>query len=136
MIIISASAVIHRIYNKSKNTFAYTLMGLTLTIGVSLVGLAFNDAFRKEVTQPDRVYHFRSEYGLSTFNFLYYISTALQGWIFAMRYLQSAVECSLTKTCLTTGCVKYTGWGVCIGYVTAITVLFVWDMVSFPGYYD
>ena len=34
---ISASAVIHRIYNKSKNTFAYTLMGFTLTMGVANV---------------------------------------------------------------------------------------------------
>ena len=35
VMIISASAVIHRIYNKSKKTFAYTLMGFTLTLGVS-----------------------------------------------------------------------------------------------------
>ena len=53
-----------------------------------------------------------------------------------MKYLQSAVESSLTKTCMTSGCVKQTGWGVGIGYATVITVLFVWKMISFPGYYD
>ena len=88
------------------------------------------------MTLPDRVYHFESEYSFEAFDYLYYISTALQGWVFAMRYLQSSVECSLTKTCLTTECIKYTGWGVGIGYATVITVLIVWVMVSFPGYYD
>ena len=53
-----------------------------------------------------------------------------------MRYLQSATECSLQKTCLTSGCVKYTGWGVGLAYATAITTLNVWMMVSFPGYID
>ena len=53
-----------------------------------------------------------------------------------MRYLQSATECSLTKTCLTIECVKYTGWGVGLAYATAITVLIVWMMVTFPGHYD
>ena len=89
-----------------------------------------------EVALPDRVHHFESEYSFDTFNILYFISTGLQGWVFAMRYLKSAVECSLTKTCLTTKCVKYTGWGVGLGYATVITVLFVWVMISFPGLYD
>jgi uncharacterized membrane protein len=88
-----------------------------------------------EVALPDRVHHFNSEYSLDISNYLYYISTALQGWVFAMRYLQSSVECSLAETCLTTGCVKYTGWGVGIGYTTVITVLIMWLMISFPGWY-
>ena len=136
VMIISASVVIHRIHNKSKNPLAYTLMSLSLTVGVSNIGLALTDAFRKEVTLPDRVHHFESEYVHETCNYLYYISTALQGWVFAMRYLQSATESSLTKTCLTTECIKYTGWGFGIGYATVITVFIVWVMVSFPGYLD
>ena len=87
VMIISASAVIHRIYNKSKNTFAYTLMGLTLTMGIANIGLAFTEAFRKEVTLPNGVYHFVSEYSFDINNYLYFISTGLQGWIFAMRYI-------------------------------------------------
>ena len=55
---ISASAVIHRIHKKSKNTFAYTLMGLSLTIGVANIGIAFTEAFRMEVTLPNGVHHF------------------------------------------------------------------------------
>ena len=87
VIIISAFVVIHRIYDKSKNTFAYTFMGLSLTVGVSNIGFALTEAFRKEVTLPDRVHHFESEYSFDTFSYLYLISTALQGWIFATRYL-------------------------------------------------
>ena len=58
VLIISASVVIHRIYDKSKNAFAYALMGLTFTLGVSNVGIAFSEAFRMEVTLPDRVHYF------------------------------------------------------------------------------
>ena len=46
VMIISASAVIHRIYNKSKNTFAYALMVFTLMQGVSNVGIASTGALR------------------------------------------------------------------------------------------
>jgi hypothetical protein len=53
-----------------------------------------------------------------------------------MRYLQSAALCSLTDTCLTTECIKYTGWGVGIGYSAIITILLACILVSFPGYYD
>ena len=70
-------------------------MGLTLGQGVANIGLALTEAFRKEVTLPDRVHHFESEYSADTFEYLYYTSTALQGWIFAMKYLQSATGCSL-----------------------------------------
>ena len=134
VMIISASIVIYRIYNKSKNTFAYALMGLTLTIGVSNFGDAFCDAFRNEVKLADRVHHFESEYTKDTFNFLYYISTGLQGWIFAMRYLQSAVECSLIQTCLTSSCIKYTGLGVGFGYTIVTFALILSIMITFPSW--
>jgi hypothetical protein len=60
--VISASVVIHRICNKSKNTFAYFLMGFTLTLGVANIGVAFTEAFRNEVVLPDGVLYFESEY--------------------------------------------------------------------------
>ena len=46
VMIIAASVVTHRIYNKSKNIFAYTLMGLTVTIGVVNIGIPLTEAFR------------------------------------------------------------------------------------------
>ena len=58
VMIISASVVIHRIYNKSKNDFAYTLMGLTLVQGVAYILYVSTDAFRMEVALPDGVHHF------------------------------------------------------------------------------
>ena len=45
VMILAASIVIHRIYKNSKNTFAYTLMVFTLTMGVSNIGFACTDAF-------------------------------------------------------------------------------------------
>ena len=87
VMIIAASVVIYRIHKKSKNTFAYTLMGLTVTIGFSIIGFAFTDAFRKEVVLPDRVHYFMSEYSNDFFSYLYFISTVTQGGVFALRYL-------------------------------------------------
>ena len=53
-----------------------------------------------------------------------------------MRYLKSAVECSLKEQWLTTECVKHTGLGVGVVYSVAITTVFIWWMVTFPGWYD
>ena len=38
VMIIGATVAICRIYSKSKNPFAYTLMGFTLMLGVSQIG--------------------------------------------------------------------------------------------------
>jgi hypothetical protein len=88
------------------------------------------------VLLSDKVHFFESEYLNVFFNFLYYTSTAIQGWVFATRYLSSAVECSLQKTHLTTECVKHTGWGVGLAFLTTLTVLSLSIMITFPGYYD
>jgi hypothetical protein len=70
------------------------------------------------------------------FSLLYTLSKYLQGWVFAMRYFQSATECALTETCLTTRCVKYTGWVVGLVYAAAVTLLYAWIIISFPGIFD
>ena len=127
VMILAAAIVIHRTYHQSKNTFAYILMGLTIMIGVSQIGWAITDSFREEVTIPGGVVDYnQSQYSNSFLCYLYYLLTALQGWYFAMRYLKSAVECSLQKTCLNPECIKYTGWGVGIAYAASISIVTIW----------
>jgi hypothetical protein len=46
---------------------------------------------------------------------LYYF-TALQPFVFGMRYLQSATRCALSKPCATLNCIKYTTVIVAIFY--------------------
>ena len=72
-----------------------------------------------EVTLPDGVVHyFPSEYAFIVTGELLYIS-ALQGWIFAMRYLDSATRSSLTRTCYTLRGNKWLAWAVVIAYSVA-----------------
>jgi hypothetical protein len=108
--IVAATVVIFKVHRITKNTFAYTLMVFTILIGVSWIGAVFTEAFREEVLLQDgQTHYFYNEYTLRTFDFIYLTSSALQGWIFAVRYLTSALTCSLSKSCLTTECVMYTG---------------------------
>ena len=139
IVIVAATVVILKIHRITKNTFAYTLMVFTILIGVSWIGAVFTEAFREEVLLlwDYQIHYFYSEYTLRTFDFIYLTSSALQGWIFAVRYLTSALACSLSKTsCFTTECVMYTGWAVGIVYSVAMTALVIALLVTFPGWYD
>ena len=75
--IISAAVVIRKIHAKSKNNFAYILMGLTLVVGVAQIGLAIGKSFRKKVVLADKTHYFSNQYSLDTFKYLYTISSAL-----------------------------------------------------------
>ena len=47
--ILVAIKVILKVKSRSQNTFAYTLMSLTVLMGVAYVGEALTDIFRNEV---------------------------------------------------------------------------------------
>ena len=95
LMIVLAVIVINKIRKSSKNLFAYLLMSLTACQGVSYVGVAVVDSFRLRVPFADRDYYFTNFPVLETFAYMIAIS-ALQAWVFAVRYQQSATESSLT----------------------------------------
>ena len=131
-----ALVVINRIHSKSKNKFAYTLISFTLIIGVSNILSAVNEAFRNEVSLHGEKQYFTNEYAFILLNSVYWLSTGLQGWIFSMRYLRSAVQCSLHQTLFSLKGVENTGTIVAVVYVICISFLTGWIIVSFPGFYD
>ena len=49
LMIISATVVLCRVHTKTKDPFAYTLMGFTLLLALSIVGAALTEAIRNEV---------------------------------------------------------------------------------------
>jgi hypothetical protein len=62
--------------------------------------------------------------------------SALQVWIFATKYLTSAIHSSLSETCFSTTCTMRVGWVVGISYVMGTTVVTVMEMATFPGWYS
>ena len=50
-----------------------------------------------------------------------------------MRYLTSAVQCSLTPTVLTVTFIRNIGWLVGTVYVVAILVDTLWEIITYPG---
>ena len=67
--VVSATVVMVKVSRGSRSTFAYTLMALSVVLGVSYFGYAFAYAFRMEVELSDRVYHFYSWYAYEVFTF-------------------------------------------------------------------
>jgi uncharacterized membrane protein HdeD (DUF308 family) len=77
VMVIAAILVIYKVYNVSKNTFAYTLMSLTIILGISNIGVAVTEAMRKEVMVQGRPHYFFNQYFYFTCNYLYFMSSAL-----------------------------------------------------------
>jgi hypothetical protein len=63
-----------------------------------------------------------------------YFLTALQSFVFGMRYLQSATTCALSKPCATLKCIKYTAITVVILYSVAIIGTLLVMVLTFPGW--
>ena len=84
--------VIFKIYRGSKHRFAYILMSFTAILGFAYIGLAFNEAFRKKLILANKTYYAESYYTLQILGFLLNVA-GIQGWIFAIRYLTSAIKC-------------------------------------------
>lgn len=65
-----------------------------------------------------------------------YYFLSLQSWFFAMKYLESSVNSSLTPTKITNKCINYTTYGIVIIYVTIEMTALLWVLITFPGWYN
>jgi hypothetical protein len=92
--IVLAAAIILKIKKRSNNGFAYVLLSFTVLLGAAYIGQALLEFF---TTRKDL---FPNYYVKSLFLFLIPL-TALQGWIFAIRYWQSATLVSINKSWFT-----------------------------------
>lgn len=72
-------------------------------------------------------------YALTTASYTYYL-VSLQTWIFAMKYLESAILCSFKRNCMTPLTVRnIRRVGICV-YTVAILVMWILMMATCPGY--
>lgn len=60
--------------------------------------------------------------------------SALQTWIFAMRYLLSAAQCSLSRLWFNPWRCYVIGAAGALVYSITITIVFICAMITFPGY--
>ncbi len=96
----SASAyVIYKVYKGSKSQFAYVLMAFTFVDGAQDFATFFIFAYRHPILVGDKVYHTANFYANQTV-FYCFLMVSLQSWIFGMKYLESAMLCSLTPPCV------------------------------------
>ena len=133
--ILSATFAIKKVAEGSKNVFAFVLLSFTVLLGIAYVGKAFTEAFRKEVVLPNRTIHHVNEYAFQTNLYLQYLS-ALQGWIFGIRYLKSAAASSLKVSWLTENKVTAIGWIIGVPFIVCVTACYVVILTTFPGWYD
>jgi len=62
-----------KVYEETKNVFAYVLLSLTVLLGLCLVGPSKNNALRHEVVLPDRTHFSQNYYVFQPFTYLLYI---------------------------------------------------------------
>lgn len=131
-----AAFLVNKVYKGSKSRFAYWLIAFTFTDG--LVNLAFfvEDANPETYLINNQTNYFLNFYAFATINY-FYLQLSLQSWIFAMRYLESAVNSSFETGIanhLTHNRLQFIRWSVIILYELALTSAYLIVMISFPGY--
>ena len=102
-----------KIYKGSQIPFAYTMTASTCAYGVVFVGIG--------------VFHFylneRTRYVWVLFKSIYYL-LSIQGWIFAIQYLDASVKTRET-TCVTENQVNWMKWTVTASYSIIMIVCLV-----------
>lgn len=136
IIIFFAAAVILKVHKGSKNKFAYALMFFTILLGIAYIGLAFTKIFRRKVELPDGTTKYLINYYANNLVFYFKMITAVQAWMFALRYWFSATVIQMSMLWVTVERIKVIGWAVGIAYLTIQTVYFLILIILFPGYLE
>lgn len=122
LLLLASLATLYRIYKNSKSVFAYTLVAFTLADSIS--ALVFLVANARHPERPE-VIGFLDQY----FSQL----LPLQSWIFAMKYLESALIFSMQRTPLTPRQHIILTVSVIAFYVSLVASLDILDDVGFKN---
>jgi hypothetical protein len=133
LIILIAVYVIYRVHKGSQSKFVYTLMAFSIMIGAAYMGLAVSYSLCFSILWSSNIYHVASLKFIVQMRSFYFI-TALQPFVFGMRYLQSATRCALSKPCATLKCIHYVTITVVVLYSIAIIGTMLVMVLTFPGW--
>lgn len=85
---------------------------------------------------PDGANKYFPNYYVIVLSYYAKMLTALQAWIFALRYWLSATVIQMTKQWVTVEKIKVVGWVVGLAYLAIETIGLLMKLILFPGYYD
>jgi hypothetical protein len=94
-----APCVVFKINQGSKSHFAFLLMAFTFFDGSYQFSMFFINGFRHSYVVAGKTHHSVNMYADLAATYCYNL-VSLQSWIFGMKYLQSAMFCSLTPPCI------------------------------------
>ncbi len=120
-------------YQGSKSNFCYILMICTFADAIIHLGQFLTNLFPVEVIENNNTILMPNVYATLTVNYSFLLLT-LQTWLFSMKYLKSATECSLTPTRLTVNLIQKINWIGSIFFVTSLLVFWGVLMITWPGY--
>ncbi len=95
----ASTYVIYKVYKGSKSQFAYVLMAFTFLDGAQNFATCFIYVYRHPIHVVDQTFYCANMYAAETTTYCFYL-VSLQSWIFGMKYLESAMLCSLTHPCV------------------------------------
>ncbi len=129
----SSAFVIYQVHRGSKSQFAYVLMAFTFLDGAQNFAQFFVYVYLHPINVGEKTYYSENIYASQTTFYCYYL-VSLQSWIFGMKYLESAMLCSLTAPCIPYFKVRYINWAGILIYTLAMLAMFIWSLVTYPGY--
>lgn len=125
----AASYTIFKIYQTYKSNFAYIMVLFTFAYSIQYVLIIIFQMVTNNKTQPSNIYFYSCLNYIESF-------LALQSWIFSTRYLESVVNCSFDKPCISKQNLIKLTYSVIFGYIIFNVVFGIWQLVSCPGLDD
>ena len=109
-------------------------MFFTILLGFAYIGLSFTKVFRRQVVLPDGTIKYFINFYANNLVFYFKMISAVQAWMFALRYWFSATVIQMNKLWVTVERIEVIGWAVGFAYLTIQTVYFLILIILFPGY--
>lgn len=126
---VAIAVTLIKICKSSQGNFAYTLLAFSALLVFVDLGRFLNFAFLTNGNdEPD----FRVYYSL----FYLYDLTAIQIWLFAIKYYQSYAKSSFDDVLLSPRQVELLQSSFIVIYIVALTICYAIILITFPGYLD
>ena len=127
----AATFVLYKNQTGVKDHFVSTLMAIMIFEAFCDFFVTFAYAYKYDYEETDGNYIPLNNLYLLECAYTLYDIGDLEHWVFAIKYLDSAVKIQF-DTCLTPKIIQVIGWSVAVLYTITVIVLKVWTITSFP----
>lgn len=131
--IIASLLTFRKIKNGSQSNFAYVLVAFTLLCGVQDTCRFFIESLRYPETAPDGSTIYLLSFKAIVIDNGVYVWTALQTWIFAMKYLESSLQMSGGSIMCSPSWITCIMWTVIILFTIDVAIVVGYQIGTFPG---